>query len=1436
MESERTSSAATRTATDASLGKSWLFEISWEVCNKVGGIHTVLSSKANTALEQFGDRYITVGPLLLSDTDRDVPFDDEPEHDDFVAACRTLGYEVRIGRWRIPGRPRCMLVEFSSLYDRKDAVLARLWEDYEVDSLAGAWDYIEPVLFGHAAGQVIEEWYRSGRTQGQQVLVQAHEWMTGSALLHLSVQVPEIATVFTTHATVLGRAISSNGRNPDDGLEPDEVLELARGEGVTAKHSMEGAAARAADVFTTVSQVTAREAETLHRRAPTPILPNGIDPRVLDELVGGAAGRASAREALTDLARRFLGMPDLDHATHGSAAFVCVSGRYEFHNKGIDLLLDALGRLNAREGRPVVLFALVPAGNSGLRGEVRNRLECAAPTKVQDPIGLATHHLFDEDHDPIAVRCRELGLGNATGDRVKILHVPIYLHEQDGLLKRSYEAVLSAMDLGAFPSFYEPWGYTPQETLGVGVPTITSDYAGFGRWASAEHLGPTDGIAVLERVGKDHDRTVARLAEQIEAFLSRPTADAEALRTRCQQTAARTAWSDLFRNYRSAYTTALQAAEKRDGRPVSRPRAAVLPVKVEPATSVGGPRLSYFDVSATLPPELAPLERVSRNYWWCWDSEAPSLFEEISPRSWHACGHNPVHFLRQAWPEDLRRKAAEPGFVERVNRVAARFDAYLAARRTEVPAREGSPARFDARHPTAYFCAEYGLHESLPIYSGGLGVLAGDHLKSASDLNFPFVAVGLFYRMGYMKQALSTDGQQLALDRENVPERLAMDPVLDATGERVKVRVSLPGRDLTLQAWTVMVGRVTLYLLDANCPENRDEDKDITRNLYGGDHEMRIKQLVALGRGGVRLLRQLGIEPSAYHLNEGHAAFSSLERVAQLIREDGMTFEAAREWVRATTAFTTHTPVPAGHDRFSEDLMRRYFSDVPDWGGVPWERFLRLGRADLSAPDFNMTYLALSFASVCNGVSKMHGEVSRELLHEYWPSLLEEEVPVQSVTNGIHLGTWTHPCLAELMGVTGRPVTGDDFRNHAKDLDPKVLWHARQGLKLRLKTEVSARLERAFVGRNDSPLLLNRILEGLDEDALWIGFARRFAPYKRAALLYKDIARLADLCNAEGRPVRILVAGKAHPRDGHGQDILKGIAQLARGDELVGRVIVVEDYDIDLARFLVQGVDVWLNNPTRGLEASGTSGMKVAANGGLNLSIADGWWPEAADGKNGWTIGSVEKAYQDQELQDQYDASTLYRMLEEELVPLYFDRDADGVPQGWMERVIHDLETVPSVFNTDRMVEEYLETAYRPLCVAQCELRDDRSRAQRIADGAQRIRRGFENIKVVELRHADLQSLHVGDTVEAWVRVDLDGLCPDDVEVELVFGNAPGDGQLRNMVVVTLEPTGESEGNVHAFRGAHCIERSGRFAQGIRVRPRSLSASPSALRDLVLWA
>jgi phosphorylase/glycogen(starch) synthase len=1383
-------------------GPASLFEVSWEVCHKVGGVHTVVSTKARSLVERFGDDYVAVGPWLLSEGNAEKVLDPDPRFDAFSDGCRAAGVPVRVGRWRIPGSPRAILVEFTGLYARKDQILESLWRRYQVDSLAAGWDYVEPVLFGHAAGIVVERWFREfGKGPA---VAQFHEWMAGAGLLHLKSAVPEIGTVFTTHASVLGRALAAEGLAPIAGLAGRTPAAAAESLGVRGKHSLEDASAREADVLTAVSTMTADEVAAFHGRRPETLLPNGLD---VDAIAAAGTDLTPGRPlaTLVRVASRFTG----EDAT--GARMVCVAGRMEIRNKGYDLLLAAAAELAKRPGPRVVLWLFVPAGHSGLRHKIAGRLKTDA--LAGGPAGVVTHHIFEGDADAIVKLCAENGLANAAGSRVKVVYVPAYLHGNDGAIDLPYEVVVGAMDLTVFPSFYDAWGYTPQESLALGVPTVTTDCAGFGRWAAAEGLGPDDGVHVLPRAGRTFDEAKGALASLLDAALAGPR-PAE-LSGRCRAAARRTSWTNFVAHCHEAFAAAAAAAA---ARPAS--QRTVQRVETRGDERPARPSVYPIEVANVVPPELAGLVRLAANWRFSWDPEIAALFEELSPSAWETLRNNPVRLLREAPPKDLAARAADPAYRRRLYAAVARTDAYL-----KPPA--AAPGPVTPEHPVAYVCAEYGLHESLPIYSGGLGVLAGDHLRAASDLGLPLVAIGLLYRKGYMRQRLQGGVEQVALVDEVDPRLQALTLVTGRDGRPVEVELNFPGTTLHLRAWRADVGRVALYLLDSDVEANRPADRALTHSLYGGDAEHRVRQEIVLGRGGVRLLEKLGIRPSVFHVNEGHGAFVVLERVGELVRDAGLTFDEAREAVAATTVFTTHTPVPAGHDVFDEGLMRRHFADAPDWLGLPWEQFMALGSSH-EEPGFNMTNLALRFAGFVNGVSRRHGEVSRGLLRSACPHLAVEEVPVRSITNGVHLSAWASAEIAHLLGRGGEPVTGADFERAANaDLD--ALWAARKKLRQRLLARVASHLRRSFEDRRDSPALLERTLSALTPDAMYVGFARRFATYKRADLVLRDPGRLRDLLTADGKPVRLFVAGKAHPRDHAAKEMLARVARVARSDEFAGRLVVLENYDMGLARTLVQGVDVWLNNPRPPLEASGTSGMKAAANGALNLSVGDGWWLEGFAGTNGWLVGDETYAGDDA-VQDELDAASLHRLLEEEVVPLFFRRDLRGVPREWLERVRRSLATIPPVFDAARMVAEYRDLAYAPLAAGFQALRADGWSALRQAASARRrLAAGIAAARIVRIAAGD--SAVVGQATAVRVDVDLGTLAAEDVAVEFVVGRRTG-AELAGVTVVPLAPEAQEPGAVRRWSGSFTPREPGSLGYFVRVRPRG----PVSLRDPAVWA
>lgn len=714
---------------------------------------------------------------------------------------------------------------------------------------------------------------------------------------------------------------------------------------------------------------------------------------------------------------------------------------------------------------------------------------------------------------------------------------------------------------------------------------------------------------------------------------------------------------------------------------------------------------SASQLRATLPRSLKRLADLAYNYWWCWAADQISLFEMINPDEWERCGHNPVALLQTISYDRLTQLSIDPLYLKRLNALVEEFDRYMAAENTWASrvAPQISPA-----HPVAYFCAEFGLHESLPVYSGGLGILAGDHLKSASDLGVPLVGVGLLYRQGYFRQRLNREGWQEDFYVDAPFERMPLELLKTEAGEPLAIEVQVRQRSVQVQIWKVQVGRVALYLLDTNRNDNDPIDRWLTGHLYGGNQETRIAQEIILGIGGVRALQALGIEPGIYHLNEGHAAFCLLEAARLEIQRTGQSFYDIEAAIRDRSVFTTHTPVPAGHDVFSADLMDSFFAQYWSQLGLSREQFLALGARRLGDPwePFGMTVLALRLCRTANGVSELHGQVSRQMWHVLYPEKTEATVPIGYVTNGVHAATWVASLLSDLYA----QYLDADW--HTKVLDPQLwekvqqipdedLWWRHLVLKERLVAHARYKIKQSRKNRGEDTQAITAADQMLDPNILTIGFARRFSPYKRGDLLLRDADRALRIFGNPDRPVQIIFSGKAHPADEEGKRIIQRLMEWCKQPAIQNRVAFIEDYDMYTARKLVQGVDIWLNNPRRPLEASGTSGQKVCLNGGLNCSVLDGWWCEGyqADangrGLNGWAIG--EDAHtSDQELQDRIDSTSLYELLETEIVPLYYDQDDDGVPHGWVKRMKTSIQTNVPAFNTHRMLADYVTRIYAP--------------------------------------------------------------------------------------------------------------------------------------------
>ena len=689
---------------------------------------------------------------------------------------------------------------------------------------------------------------------------------------------------------------------------------------------------------------------------------------------------------------------------------------------------------------------------------------------------------------------------------------------------------------------------------------------------------------------------------------------------------------------------------------------------------------------------------LARNLWWSWHPEVTNLFRELDPVRWRQLDHNPIALLAEFTPQRLEARAAELVLYTRINQAYRRLKEYLAAENTWSNVHAGVLGS----KPVVYFSAEFGIHESVPIYSGGLGVLSGDHIKSASGLGIPLVAVGLFYKQGYFKQQLDIDGYQHEEYLQSRVDTLPLEPAVGADGLQVTVSIDTRSGQILAKVWKMAVGRVSLYLLDSNVEGNSPEDRELTSRLYGGDTRIRIRQELVLGVGGVRAIRALGIVPGVYHLNEGHSVFATLEAVRGRMDRDGFSFDDAVREVARQTVFTTHTPVPAGHDRFDGGLMEEHLGPMRDGLGISHDQLMGLGRVEPhnGSEPFCMTVLGLKLSRRANAVSSLHGNVSRKMWSSLWPARVEEEVPIGHITNGVHVPSWLSWQMLQLYDrlfpVNWFKRMGEpDVWQKIHECDPGELWEIHYALKNFLLQFVRRRLSRQCRRRGESDAAVEAAQSVLDPHVLTIGFARRFATYKRADLVLGDLEKLARLVSDPDRPIQVIFAGKSHPADEPGKGLIRTIANLHHDPRFAGRIVFVEDYDINVCRHLIQGVDVWLNNPRRPLEASGTSGQKVVLNGGINCSILDGWWAEAFDGRNGFAIGRGE-IHSNPEVTDARDAAALYDVLEKEVIPLFYERDADGLPRQWIRMMMNSISSLAWRFSSHRMVMDYARSCYVP--------------------------------------------------------------------------------------------------------------------------------------------
>ena len=850
------------------------------------------------------------------------------------------------------------------------------------------------------------------------------------------------------------------------------------------------------------------------------------------------------------------------------------------------------------------------------------------------------------------------------------------------------------------------------------------------------------------------------------------------------------------------------------------------------------PKFSHsFEVVTDFPESLSALRVLAINYRWSWNHEVRELFRMADKDIWEEVNHNPIALLLNLPADRAAKLTSNQHFMARLATCAKDLDAYLA-----------ETTWFDQTYPgarehtsIAYFCAEFGLSEGLPIYSGGLGVLAGDHLKAASDLGIPLVGVGLLYSRGYFRQRLNHDGWQQEFYPQYDYYSFPLELMRDDHDEPLRVEVEFPDRIVTCQIWKAIVGRISMFLLDSNVLENAPNDQSITDTLYGGDEEIRVRQEMILGIGGMKALRAVGINPTACHMNEGHAAFLSVERIRQFMVDHNTDFSTARQVVVAGNVFTTHTPVPAGFDLFTPEMLERYMGKSVAATGLDFQSFLRLGRVDPenSAEAFNMAVLAMENADFINGVSKLHAKVSRTMFSDRWPKYPEDEVPVVAITNGIHTLTWVSNRMAGLfdehLGKAWRSDAGDPSAWAGVDNIPdEDLWSVREDERGDLIRFIRRRVQRDQERLNVAKPDFNSIGSILDPRVLTIGFARRFATYKRASLMLTDRVRLKNILFHPERPVQIVIAGKSHPRDDAGKHIIQELVNFIRSEAAQARMAFVEDYDIEVARHLVQGVDVWLNNPRRPMEASGTSGMKVVPNGGLNCSVLDGWWDEGYDPSLGFAIGE-QTEMSDAGHQDWLDSRSLYGIIEREIAPKFYHRVDNGLPTSWIAMVKNSIKSLAPTFSTMRMVREYTEKAYVPASDAYRALESENlSRAREAREWRDRVQKSWASIEIRNVSDTAGRKPARGGTICLSAAVALGQLSPEDVAVEAIVGKIGANRDLTNTEAVRLA-AGSKEGDSTIFEGSITCDRAGYRGYTIRVVPKHDLVSVAHELPLVIW-
>ena len=843
-------------------------------------------------------------------------------------------------------------------------------------------------------------------------------------------------------------------------------------------------------------------------------------------------------------------------------------------------------------------------------------------------------------------------------------------------------------------------------------------------------------------------------------------------------------------------------------------------------------------VNPQLPKRIEKLLDIANNLWWSWNTNFLKLFKEIDIDIWERVGKNPVKFLKKVSQEKLEQAAENSEFLKQYDKFVKDFEDYMKSKNTW----------FNKKYPNksndliAYFSAEYGLDEILPIYSGGLGILSGDHLKSASDLGVPLIAVGLLYKNGYFWQTINGHGVQETEYKELEVENLPILPVKDVEGKDLIISVDMPKKKLYIKVWQIKVGRVTLYLMDSDIDANIAEYREITKTLYGGNQETRIQQEIVLGMAGVELLRRLGVKPTVYHMNEGHSSFLILKLIENTIKDKKVSFNIAKDIVSSKTVFTTHTPVPAGNDIFPIELMDTYFKDYWDKLGISKQDFFKMGMKPNASQSsgFDMGVLALKIAGKKNGVSKLHGAVSRELFGDIWTNISANEAPITYVTNGIHTCSWIPQNIKNLYNEYLVPYWQDNIFNdevweRIENIPDEKLWKVHMERKRKLidlvKKSTTQRLHRCGYSYQE----IDKITSKLSENVLTIGFARRFATYKRATLIFKDLERITQIFSNENRPIQIIFAGKAHPADKEGQDLIKYIHEISMKPQFKGKIFLLENYNIAMSRYLISGVDVWLNTPRRPMEASGTSGQKASVNGVINFSVLDGWWAEGYNSKNGWYIG-INDEYENNEVQDKADSDDIYTTLENKIIPTYYDRNKENIPEKWIKIMKNSIISTGGRFSTSRMVVDYVEKLYMPLCDLYNTYYSKLDSVAEFNSWKEDLYRNWDDIKISQENNLDNITIDAGNYIDVKCKVTLPNISINNIQAQVYYGKIEDNGVVDDIQVIPMElQDGDKENKVYTFTAKIKLVNGGEYGYTFRVMPKhEMILDPENL-NLVKW-